>query len=330
MKKKIIAYERVEKPVLKDLQKKYDVQFFKNIDPTTDPEFLKQLDQAEGIIGLDLNVNKELLEKAHNLKIISNVSVGHNNLDIEQLSKRNIMATNTPGILTDTVADTIFGLLVATARRIPELDHFVKNGDWVQSIEPEHFGINVHHKVLGIIGMGRIGQAIAQRAHFGFNMDIVYHSRSRKPEVEETYNATYSDIDELLSQSDFVCLMTPLTPETERLIGKREFQLMKESAIFINGSRGKTIVEQDLIDALANGEITAAGLDVFENEPTETDNPLLKMKNTVTLPHIGSSTHETELKMSELAATNLEKGLHGEKPPNLINPDVWQDKHKGS
>ncbi|UJL47472.1 D-glycerate dehydrogenase [Virgibacillus sp. NKC19-16] len=328
--KKIIAYERVEKPVLEYLQQKYDVQFFKNIDPKTDPEFLEQLNEADGIIGLDLPVDNELLEKAPNLKIVSNVSVGYNNLDLEQLATRNIMATNTPGILTDTVADTIFGILIATARRIPELDHFVKNGEWQQSIESEHFGTDVHHKTLGIIGMGRIGQAIAQRAHFGFDMDIVYHSRTRKTDVEETYSATYASLDELLSTSDFVCLITPLTPETEGMIGKREFELMKKSAIFVNGSRGKTVVEQDLIDALTNGEIAAAGVDVFEKEPTDPDNPLLKMKNTVTLPHVGSSTHETELKMSELAATNLEKGLNGEKPTNLIDPEVWAQLHKGS
>nr|WP_309228274.1 NAD(P)-dependent oxidoreductase [Virgibacillus sp. NKC19-3] len=183
--KKIIAYERVEKPVLENLQKKHDVRFFKNIDPKVDPEFLEYLYQAEGIIGLDLPVDHELLEKAPNLKIVSNVSVGYNNLDLEQLSKHHILATNTPSVLTDTVADTIFGILIATARRIPELDQFVKSGQWKQSVESDHFGIDVHHKVLGIIGMGRIGQAIAKRAHFGFDMDIVYHSRTRKPDVEK-------------------------------------------------------------------------------------------------------------------------------------------------
>lgn len=324
MKKKVIAYNRVEKPVLADLQKKYDVHFFKNIDTKKDPAFLDQLREAEGIIGLELEVDKELLDHAPNLKIASNNSVGYNNLDIDALSKRGIMATNTPDVLTDTVADTIFGLLVATARRMPELDHFVKNGEWTKTLEATHFGTDVHHKTLGIIGMGRIGQAIAQRARFGFDMDILYHTRTRKQEAEEKYSATYCSLDELLTQSDFVCLMTPLTPETEHHIGKREFQLMKETAIFINGSRGKTIVEQDLFEALHNGEIAAAGLDVFEKEPVDLDNPLLKMKNVVTLPHIGSSTHETELKMSALAARNLEAGLNGQKPENLIDSSVWK------
>lgn len=325
MRKKIIAYNRVEKPVLQDLQHKYDVHFFKDIDTKKDTDFLKHLHDAEGIIGLELEVNEELLNQAPNLKIVSNNSVGHNNLDIEQLTRRNIMATNTPEVLTDTVADTIFGLLLTTARRMPELDQFVKQGSWTKTLEAEHFGTDVHHKTLGIIGMGRIGQAIAQRAHLGFDMDILYHTRTRKPEAEKEYEAVYCTLDELLEKSDFICLMTPLTPETEHLIGKNEFQLMKKTAIFINGSRGKTIVEQDLIDALKKEDITAAGLDVFEQEPASPDNPLLQMQNVVTLPHIGSSTTETELKMSRLAACNLEVALNGNKPPNLLNPSVWKE-----
>lgn len=320
MKKKIIAYNRVEKPVLEDLKEKYDVHFFKDVDTSSDSAFLTCLGEAEGIIGLELPVDQTLLEQAPNLKIISNVSVGYNNLDLEQINKRGIMATNTPDVLTDTVADTIFGLLIATARRIPELDQLVKTGNWEEeAVGPEHFGTDVHHKTLGIIGMGRIGKALAQRAHFGFDMDILYHSRRQKAEAENNYSASYRSLDALLKESDYVCLITPLTPETEAFIGKREFQLMKPSAIFINGSRGKTVVEPDLIDALQSGGIAGAGLDVFATEPVAADNPLLAMKNVVTTPHIGSSTHETELKMSELAAYNLEKGLSGETPPNLLN-----------
>ncbi|RKQ30498.1 2-hydroxyacid dehydrogenase [Oceanobacillus halophilus] len=319
---KILAYERVEKPVLDALKEKHDVRFFKNIDTKQDKEFIEFLSEADGIIGLALDVNKELLEKAPKLKVVSNVSVGYNNLDIPELTKRNIMATNTPGILTDTVADMAFGLILSTARRIPELDQFVKNGHWTESLTEEHYGTDVHHKKLGIIGMGRIGNAIAKRAHHGFDMEIIYHSRSRKPNVEKEYQATYMDLDSLLQESDFVCLITPLTKETEGMIGKREFQLMKKSGIFINASRGGTIVEQDLIDALKNGDILAAGVDVFEQEPVDSNNELLKLKNTVTLPHIGSSSYETELKMSQLAAENLEAGLSGRKPPNLINPEV--------
>ncbi|MGM8364419.1 2-hydroxyacid dehydrogenase [Virgibacillus sp. W0181] len=322
MKKKIVAYNRVEKPVLEDLQRKYDVKFFKNIDTKTDPEFLEHLSESEGIIGLELEVDKQLLDNAPHLKVVSNVSVGYNNLDLDELTKRNIMATNTPGVLTDTVADTVFGILLSAARRMPELDHYVKSRNWTESLDEEYFGVDVHHKTVGIIGMGQIGQAIAQRAHHGFNMNILYHSRTKKKEAEEKYNAAYRTLDDLLSESDFVVLITPLTNETAGMIGKREFELMKKSAIFINGSRGKTIIENDLIEALQKGEIAAAGLDVFEQEPVNHDNPLLDMQNVVTLPHIGSSTFETELAMSRLAARNLEAGLKGEVPPSLLNKDV--------
>jgi len=220
--------------------------------------------------------------------------------------------------LNATVADTIIGLILAAARRIPELDHWVKDGQWQTNLEEQWFGVDVHHKTLGIIGMGGIGSVVAKRAHFGFDMEILYHNRSRYKEAEEQYHATYCSMEELLQKSDFVCLMTPLTLETEKLMGKREFELMKRSAIFINASRGKTVDEEALIHAIETGEILGAGLDVFINEPIPSDHPLLLMKNVVTLPHIGSATYETRLKMAMLAAANLVSGLKGETPANLI------------
>jgi len=325
MKKKIIVYERVEQPVLEQLEEMFDVHFFKNIDTKRHKQFLTCLHEAEGIIGIDLPVDEELLNHAPKLKVVSNVSVGYNNLNIEQLTKRGIMATNTPNILTDTVADAIFALLLATARRIPELDQFVKTKQWTELLTSAQYGVDVHHKTIGIIGMGRIGQAIAQRAYGGFNMDVLYHSRTRKQGAEERFQATYCSLETLLQEADFIVLMTPLTDETRGLIGGNEFKQMKNSAIFINGSRGQTVVEKELIYALKTGEIAAAGLDVFEMEPVSFDNPLLQMNNVVTLPHIGSSTHETELKMSQLAAKNLIAGLRGDKPPTLINESVWKD-----
>lgn len=326
MKKKVIVYNRVEKPILNKLKDKFDVNYFEHIDTKNDQDFLNCLKEADGIIGLELPVDKELLDNAPKLKIVSNVSIGYNNLDINELNKRNILATNTPDVLTNTVADTIFGIMLSVARRIPELDQYVKNGEWkTEAIGPEYFGVDIHDKVLGIIGMGNIGHAIAQRAHHGFNMDILYHSRTRKPKAEKNFQAAYRDLDTLLTESDFVCLITPLTLETEGMIGKKEFEKMKETAFFVNGSRGQTIIEQDLIDVLQDGRIAGAALDVFEKEPIDLDNPLLLMKQVVTTPHIGSSTYETELKMSELAYKNLEAGLAGTKPPNLIDPKIWND-----
>ncbi|PIC73962.1 D-glycerate dehydrogenase [Sporosarcina sp. P17b] len=320
MKKKILAYRRLEQPVYDRLAEDYDVRLFK--DPKNDADFPEFLREAEGVIGIGFPGNAATLDKAPNLKIISNVSVGYNNLELGDLTKRGVMGTHTPGVLDDTVADMAMGLMLATARRMPELDGYVKRGLWKGLLPNEWYGVDVHHKTLGIIGMGRIGSAIAKRARFGFDMDILYHTRTRKPEAEERFDASYRDLDDLLKESDYVCLVIPLTEETRGMIGSEQFRLMKSSAIFLNISRGSTIIEEDLIDALQQNEIAAAGLDVFAQEPVDPENPLLQMKNVVTLPHIGSSTHETEVAMAHLAADNLIAGLEGKKPANLLNPDV--------
>lgn len=325
MKKKVIVYNRIEEPVLSELQNEFDVQICKGHQAHNDSSFLAFLREAEGVIGLGFPGDRDMLEKAPNLKIISNISVGYNNLHTEELTKRNIMGTNTPAVLTDTVADMVMGLMISTARRMPELDRYVKQGSWNETTSTELFGTDVHHKTIGIIGMGRIGQAIAQRAHLGFNMDFIYHSRTRKPDAEKRFNASYKDLESLLKTADFVCLITPLTNVTENLMGKKEFELMKPSAIFINASRGRTVVEEALIEALKKKEIAAAGLDVFVQEPIDPENELLRMDNVVTLPHIGSATAETELKMARLAVENLRAGLNGDKPSNLVNPSVWKE-----
>ncbi|WP_240376911.1 2-hydroxyacid dehydrogenase [Bacillus piscicola] len=327
MKKKVVAYSRVRKPAQEKLTEKFDLRVYPYGTELTDENFKKDLQDAEGYIGLEKNIDDEFLRHAPNLKIVSNVSVGYDNFDMEAITKHGVMATNTPDILNDTVADAIFGLLIATARRIPELDRYVKNGEWTESLPDEKFGIDVHHKTLGIIGAGRIGQVIGKRAHFGFDMDILYHNRSRKPEMEEKLNATYCEqLDDLLEASDYVCLMTPSTPETRHLMSSDQFKKMKKTAIFINGSRGATVDEAALAEALQTGEILAAGLDVFEEEPTSPDNPLLKLDNVVTTPHIGSSTDETEDNMSLLAADNVTAALEGKRPPNLLNEEVWEGK----
>ncbi|MCM3537707.1 2-hydroxyacid dehydrogenase [Priestia endophytica] len=322
MKPKVIVYKKMDEKVLEFIRETCEVIYFERLHSDVYPIFLEELKDADALLGSGLKVDGDLLDRAPHLKIVCNTSVGYDNLDMSELSKRNIIATNTPDVLNDTVADTIFGLLLATARRMPELDQFVKNGEWKETLKEDHFGVDVHHKTLGIIGMGGVGSAISKRAHFGFDMDILYHGRSRKEEEEQTYNATYCSLEELLQKSDFVCLMTPLTPQTEGLMGKREFELMKQSAIFINGSRGKTVDEEALINALRAEEILGAGLDVFAQEPVSPANPLLSMKNVVTLPHIGSATAETRLKMAMLGAENLVAGLKGETPPNLIKGSI--------
>lgn len=324
MKPTVIVANRLEKPALEKLEINFNVKFFTSTKDLQDPEFLADLKIAEGIVGLFINIDSDFLDLAPNLKIVSTVSVGYNHLDIAEMTKRGIMATHTPNILNDTVADTMIALMLATARKIPLLDRYVKNNQWTGLLPEELYGEDVHHKTLGIIGMGRIGHVIAQRANHGFDMPILYNSRSKKPEAEERFNAKHLSLDDLLKQSDYIILITPLTEETEHMIGKREFELMKDSAIFINGSRGRTIVESELIKALENNTIKAAGLDVYTNEPVEQDNPLLKMENVVTLPHIGSSTLATELAMSMHATNNLIEGLAGNEPESLINKETFK------
>lgn len=318
MRFKVIVYRKTNEKVLELLRETCDVIYFEKIDSTNRADFYFHLKDTDGLLGSGMKIDKELLEKAPFLKIVSNISVGYDNLDISELAKRSIMATNTPGVLNDTVADAIFSLILTTARRVTELDSFVKNGKWEASIKEDLFGVDVHHKTLGIIGMGGIGSTIAKRAHLGFDMKILYNNRSRKKEAEEAFGAEYCTLEELLKKSDFVCNMAPLTPETEKLIGVNEFRLMKKSAIFVNGSRGAVIDEKALYEALKGEQIFGAGLDVYEHEPVEHDHPLLKLPNVVTLPHIGSATIETRLKMGLLAATSLLDGLNGKKPATLI------------
>ncbi|MGM0903955.1 MAG: 2-hydroxyacid dehydrogenase [Bacillota bacterium] len=318
MKPKIIVYAKVDSSVLDFIEQTCEVVYFEGLDTNTYPRFLHDLKDAHGILGAGLKVDDDLLEGAPQLKVVSNVSVGYENLNLPAITARGIMATNTPDVLNDTVADVIMGLMLSTARRIPELDQYVKTGQWKSNLKETYFGIDVHHKVLGIIGMGGIGSAVAKRAHLGFDMDILYHNRSRKLDAEEKYNATFCSLDLLLKNSDYVLLMTPLTPETEKLMGEKEFSLMKKSAIFINSSRGKTVDEDALIHALQTGDIAGAGLDVFVNEPVEVNNPLISMKNVVTLPHIGSATYETRYKMAMTAANNLVDALKGKTPANLL------------
>ena len=318
MKPKVYATSIVSKEIENFIGEHCELRMWTEGGRVPDDVLLKEIADVEGLYTSGSaagNIDDDLLSHAPQLKVVSNVSVGYNNFDIEALRKRNIIGTHTPHVLNETVADLAFALILSTARRIVELDRFVKGGKWLSTTEySETFGQDVHNRRLGIIGMGRIGEAIAKRAKFGFDMEILYHNRSRKPEAEKKYDAQYCDLETLLTNSDFVLLMTPLTPETFQLIGKEQFKLMKKEAIFINVSRGQTIDEQALIHALEMGEIYGAGLDVFEQEPIDPNNPLLQLSNVVTVPHIGSATAKTEAAMAMRAAENLVAVLTGKKP----------------
>jgi gluconate 2-dehydrogenase len=287
-------------------------------DPISPDVLQEKLSQAKGLLTSSRKIDSNLLKIALELKAVSTISVGYNHFDIEAMKARGVIGTNTPDVLNETVADLVFALILSTARRTSELDRYVKDGLWKPGDNENLFGIDVHHSTLGIIGMGRIGEAIARRAKFGFNMEVSYYNRSRKESAEQQYGAVYMSLEELLRTSDFILLMTPLTPETARLIGRDQFRLMKKSAIFINASRGQTVDEPALIEALQEGTIRAAGLDVFESEPIASDNLLLRMPNVVALPHIGSATARTRFEMAMLAAHNLVLAVTGKIPPNIV------------
>ena len=322
LKKNVVLYKELSPALMQRLEAHANVTLIERLDAEGMNKLRAALPQAQGILGASLKLDAQLLDLAPNLEAVASVSVGVDNYDIDYLTERKIQLTNTPDVLTETTADTGFALVLASARRVVELANMVRNGKWQKNVGPEHFGTDVHGKTLGIIGMGRIGEALAQRGHFGFGMPVIYHSNSPKPAVEARFNAQYRSLDELLQQADFICLTLPLTAQTEGLIGAEQFSLMRPESIFINISRGKVVDEAALINALQQGQIRGAGLDVFEREPLELTSPLLQLDNVVATPHIGSATFETREAMARCAVENLLAALAGDRPANLVNPQA--------
>lgn len=322
MKPSIILYKKLPDDLQQRLEAHFTVTYVPDLKPETVQQHAEAFSRAEGLLGSSQKVDTALLEKMPQLRATSTVSVGYDNFDVDALNARKILLMHTPTVLTETVADTIMALVLSTARRVVEVAERVKAGEWTTSIGEDWFGVDVHHKTLGIIGMGRIGMALAQRAHFGFGMPVLYNARHHHTEAEERFQARYCSLETLLQESDFVCLVLPLTDETHHMIGKQQFALMKKSAIFINAGRGPVVDEAALIDALQGGEILAAGLDVFEKEPLPADSALLALPNVVALPHIGSATHETRYNMAACAVDNLIDALNGKVEKNCVNPQV--------
>jgi gluconate 2-dehydrogenase len=318
VKPKVLIAKKIPKDVEEYIAKHCDYEIWSDDKKANYNTIIDKIHDVEGILMPPIRVDENFLEHAPKLKIISNVSVGYNNFDIEAMKKRNIIGTNTPEVLNNTVADLIFGLIIASARRISELDRYVKEGNWEKGDDEIFFGKDIYKSSLGIIGMGRIGQCVAKRAKLGFDMDVYYHNRNKRYDIEDSLGARYLELDSLLGTCDFVVLMTPLTDETYHLMDDDKFSKMKKDAIFINASRGKTVDEDALIRALQNNKILAAGLDVYEQEPVSSHSPLLKMKNVITLPHIASSTEKTRNKMAMAAAQNLVQGICGEMPKDVV------------
>lgn len=324
MKKRLIVQGQLSDAQLATLEDLFEVTQLSKAMSLDAPDNRHYLAEAHGIIGSGLAITPELLDAAPNLEVISTISVGYDNIPVDELTRRGIMLCNTPDVLTETTADTGFTLIMATARRVVELAEWVKADQWQASVGPALYGSDVHGKTLGMVGFGRIGQAVAKRGALGFGMKVLYSNASPKPAIEQQLGATRRELDELLAESDFVCVTVPLTAETERLIGAQQFALMKRTAIFINIARGKVVDESALINALENGVIKAAGLDVFEQEPLSASSPLPHMPNVVALPHIGSATHETREAMAQRAVDNIRLALQGEPPISLVNEEVNQ------
>jgi lactate dehydrogenase-like 2-hydroxyacid dehydrogenase len=329
-KPKIVVTRRIPEEALKLLEAKGDVFIWdQELEPIPRNVLLKEVENASAIYtNVSDQIDKEVLDRAPFLKVISTMAVGYDNIDIQEATRRGIPVGHTPDVLSEACADLTFALLMATARRIVEGVAYIKEGKWKGWGPMLLTGQDIYGATIGIIGMGRIGEAVARRAT-GFRMNILYHNRNRRPELEEELHATYCALDELLKESDYVVMLAPSTPETYRMIGERELQLMKSNAIFINTSRGKNVDESALYKALKEKKIWAAGLDVFENEPISLDHPLLTLDNVVALPHIGSASIVTRTKMAMLAAENLIAGLTGNKLPHMVNPLVSVSEKRG-
>ncbi len=324
-KPKIYVTRELPERGLNIIKKHFDTEVWPEYSPPPKKTIIEKASDVDALVSLlSDKIDAEVFDKAPKLKIVSQLAVGFDNIVIPEATKRGIYVTNTPEVLTDTTADFAWALLMALARRVVEADKYVRTGQWKVAWHPAMLtGRDVFNTTIGIVGAGRIGYAVAKRAK-GFNMNILFYDVIPRPEMEKELNAKKVDLDTLLRESDFVSIHVPLMKETHHLINAEKLRLMKKTAYLINNSRGPVIDEKALYDALKEGKIAGAGLDVFEQEPTPLDNPLLKLDSVVVAPHISSASLETRSKMSEMVADNLVSFFEGRKPPNLVNPDVMK------
>ncbi|HET7289675.1 MAG TPA: D-glycerate dehydrogenase [Thermodesulfobacteriota bacterium] len=305
------------------LRENYHVEEFLGTRLPTSDELLEGARGSIAVIStVSDGIDKEFIDLLPGLRIVSNCGVGYENIDVPYATLRGVMVTNTPDVLTETTADLAWALLISAARRVVEADDYVRRGDfkcWHPSLL---LGQNIHGKTLGIFGMGRIGTAAARRAS-GFGMRVIYNNRKRNERAEIETKAVYVDFPELLKESDFIIVASPLNKGTRGRFGMNEFRQMKRTAVIVNVGRGPIIKEKELAEALKEGVIWGAGLDVYEKEP-EVDAGLLRLRNTVLLPHIGSASFETRVRMIEMAVESVELALSGKTPKHLVNPEVLE------
>jgi glyoxylate reductase len=323
MKERVFVTRQVPDEGLTQIRAKFDTIVWDKDEPPSKPEIISGAKGCSGLVTLLSDpIDSELMDSLPSLKVIAQYAVGYDNIDVKSATARNIVVTNTPGILTETTADLTWALILSACRRIPEADKYVRNGNWKIAWGPKMLlGRDIYSSTLGILGMGRIGSAVARRAA-GFSMKILYHSRSRNEEIEMKLGARRVNLDKLLRDSDIVTIHVPLADDTRGMIGMDELRMMKRSAVLVNTSRGPVIDESALIKALESGLIAGAGLDVFNEEPIPVESALLKLNNVVLTPHIGSASVDTRAKMAEMCAANLIAALDGKTPPNIVNPEV--------
>ncbi|WP_336953039.1 2-hydroxyacid dehydrogenase [Acinetobacter sp. AS167] len=318
MNKKVVVFSQIDSEVQAKLAEKYQLVVLNPKQGDINVQIRQAVVDADAMIGAGRLLNESNIATAEKLKIISSVSVGYDNYDVDYLNQKKIWLSNTPHVLTETTADLAFTLLMSAARKVPSLDHWTKQGEWQRTVNATQFGQEIFGKTLGVIGLGHIGAAIARRGFYGFNMNILYHNRREKIEVAQQFNAQYKSLEALLKQADFVVVAVDLNSQSKALIGTQEFALMQKHAVFVNIARGSVVDEYALTEALRNRQIFAAGLDVYQKEPLQ-QSPLFELDNVVTLPHIGSATAETRKKMAELAFQNLVDALEQRTPRYLVN-----------
>ena len=320
---KVYVTRKVPEQALEILRSVAEVSVWDREDvPPPRQVILRELAQADGVFSLLTDrIDAEVMAAAPRLKVISNFAVGFDNVDIPAATKRGIVVTHTPDVLTETVADFTVCLMLAAARRLVEADRYTRDGKW-KTWEPLLLaGQDIHHATLGLIGLGRIGAAVARRAQ-GFGMQVLYYDVVRREDLERSLSITYRSLDDVLRDSDVISVHVPLSEQTRHLIGRAQFALMKNTAVFVNTSRGPVVDQAALTQALASRRIFAAGIDVFEQEPVSPDDPLLKLDNVIVVPHIASASIPTRIRMATLAAENLVAVLQGKRPPNPVNPEV--------
>jgi len=322
MRPRVYVTRLIPEEALKKLADNVDYRIWESELPVPREVLLREAPPVDALLSLLTDkVDGPIMDAAPKLRVISNMAVGFDNVDLREATKRKIMVCNTPEVLTDTTADFTFALLLAAARRVVEGERVVRDGKWKTWGPMTLIGRDVHHATLGIIGLGRIGAEVAKRAK-GFSMRVLYHHRTRRPEMEKQLGVEFRDLNSLLAESDFVTVHCPLLPETHHLISEEQFKIMKKTAILVNTARGPIVDPKALYNALHDRQIAYAALDVTEPEPIPTNDPLLTLDNIVIVPHIASASVATRTKMALMAVDNLLAGIKGERPPHIVNPEV--------